>query len=92
MARSLVMSLKYEMLYKIEFTGPIRGHHIYKDTWSPVVGEQLHCKPDRREEALTYDKHALGLYKHVDRAVRPSILFSHDRQREKEKVEGRSNW
>ena len=66
MARSLVMSLKYEMLYKIEFTGPIRGHHIYKDTWSPVVGEQLHCKPDPREEALTYDKHALGLYKHVD--------------------------
>ena len=74
MARSRSLSFKYEMLYKIEFTGPVRGHHIYKDCWTPVIGEKLICKSDPREEAKTYDKHALGVYKFVDGE---SILVGH---------------
>ena len=63
MTRASGLSSNYEMLYKIEFTGPIRGHHIYKDCWTPFIGQRLFCKPDSRTEALTYDKYALGVYK-----------------------------
>ena len=62
------------MLYKIEFTGPVRGHHIYKDCWTPIIGEKQICKSDPREEAKTYDKHALGVSKFVDGE---SILVGH---------------
>ena len=62
------------MLYKIEFTGPVRGHHIYKECRTPVIREKLICKSDPREEAKTYDKHALGVSKFVDDE---SILVGH---------------
>ena len=61
-------------------------HHIYKDCWSPVIGEELNCKADPRKEAQTYDKHALGAYKKVegadvlwscsDRIVESFVVFS----------------
>ena len=54
-------SSRYDMVYKIEFCGPIRGHHIYKDIWLPRIGQVL-CKPDSREEALFHDKFALGVF------------------------------
>ena len=34
--------------------------------WAPFIGQRLDCKPDSRTEALTYDKYALGVYKHVE--------------------------
>ena len=46
-----------EMLYKIEFMCGVRGHHVYKTTWTPVLNEKLDCKKDNREEALSHDKH-----------------------------------
>ena len=49
-------------------------HHIYKDCWSPVIGEELNCKADPRKEAQTYDKHALGAYKKVEGA---DVLVGH---------------
>ena len=60
------LSLKYEMLYKIEFTGSARGHHISIDSWAPIIGEQLHCKPDLRGEARSCDKYAVSVCKLVD--------------------------
>ena len=66
MAQASGLSSKYEMQYKTKFTGPIHGHHIYKDCWAPFIGKRLDCKPDSRTEALTYDKYALGVYKHVE--------------------------
>jgi hypothetical protein len=55
--------LKFEMLYKVEFTCAIRGHHVYKTTWTPVLNERLKCKKDNREEALSHDKHSVGVFK-----------------------------
>lgn len=63
MARTTKFPYTFDMLYKVEFTGPVRGHHVYKDNWTPITGEQLICKTDPREEAQTYDKFALGIYK-----------------------------
>ena len=43
-----------QMLHKTE----IKGHHVYKDVWSPEMGEELevHCEPDN-----VVDKYAICL-------------------------------
>ena len=43
-----------QMLHKTE----IKGHHVYKDVWSPEMGEELevHCEPDN-----VVDKYAVCL-------------------------------
>ena len=51
------------MEYKVEFNAAIRGHHIYKANWKPKPNEMLSIKKDNCQEALSYDIHALGLYK-----------------------------
>ena len=47
----------------IKFTCDIRGHHVYKASWTPKLQEKLHCKQDERNEAAEYDKHAIGVFK-----------------------------
>ena len=51
------------MMYKIDFTCGIRGHHAYKTNWTPVLNEKLDCKKDNREEALGNNKHSIGVYR-----------------------------
>ena len=51
------------MMYKIDFTCAIGRHHVYKTTWTPVLNEKLDCKKDNREEALSHDKHSIGVYR-----------------------------
>ena len=59
--------VEFTMEYRIAFECVIRGHHIYKDTWNPVIGEILNCRSNPRVEAIQYDSNALGLYKEVER-------------------------
>ena len=50
----------------------VRGHHVYKDRWTPRLGETLQCL---REEENTTDRFAVAVYKdlnivgHVPRAI-----------------------
>ena len=60
MARS--RPIDFEMVYNVEFESVIRGHHIYKDTWNPVIGENLECKSDKRKKAMLHDANSLGIY------------------------------
>ena len=45
---------------------PYRGHHVYKNVWSPYKGETLIAQPDNRDEAQENDKYAVGIYKKND--------------------------
>ena len=36
----------------------VRGHHIYKDIWTPVIGEELTC---RKEFGNIHDLHAVAI-------------------------------
>ena len=51
---------------------PFRGHHVYKEIWTPQKDDILYCKKDYRSEALDIDKHVvwvnMGVYKE-DRLV-----------------------
>ena len=63
MARVSVI-MNFDMFYQIEFKTAIRGYHVYKQTWTPSLGEILQCiKKDNRQEALDHDEHAVGVYK-----------------------------
>ena len=47
----------------MEFDAPIRGHHIYKSTWTPIINEILICRKDTRDEAIKNDPYSIGVYK-----------------------------
>jgi len=46
--------------YSITFKSFITGHHVYKEVWSPVVGEDLICLP---EPENSHDKYAIKILK-----------------------------
>ena len=70
---SRLLPIRFEMGYKIEFQAAIRGHHIYKDIWVPLIGQELICKRDSRDEALEYDRNAIGVFKPGN----PEVLVGH---------------
>ena len=52
-----------QMRFKVQFNSVVREHHIYKDDWTPKIGEILEAKKDTREEAVANDNYAIGLHK-----------------------------
>ena len=53
-------------VYEVEFSSVIRGHHVYKAAWSPIIGESLACRKDDRKEAKEHDEYAVGTYLEAD--------------------------
>ena len=51
------------MYFKVDLDTIIRGHHVYKSVWTPVVDEILECEKDTRTEAKEHDENAIGVYK-----------------------------
>ena len=58
--------------FEFTFTSFATGHHIYHETWSPVIGEVVGC---RREPTNVHDRHAVAVYKdgeivgHIPRTI-----------------------
>ena len=69
MARVYPCSFSYKIVYEIKFDAPIRGHHVYKETWTPQKDDITYCK----KEALDIYKHAVGIYKE-DSLVRHGFM------------------
>ena len=67
--------VKFRIMHQIKFQSLIRGHHVYKNVWSPNKGETLIAQPDTRDEAQGNDKYALGIYKKNDDESKE--LFGH---------------
>ena len=61
MARAIPLS--YDLVFKMEFETNIRGHYVYNSVWIPILGEQLKCMKNDREEAKGHDENAIGVYK-----------------------------
>jgi len=66
MARANDCVDKFELLHRIKFRSIIRGHHVYKANWTPVLKEELFAKPDERDEAKEYDPFSIGIFKLKD--------------------------
>ena len=58
-------------VYEVEFSSVIRGHHVYKAAWSPIIGA-VACRKDDRKEAKEHDEYAVGTYLEAD-----NKLFGH---------------
>ena len=64
--------------YRFVFKEFITGHHVYKDVWTPSLGEELCCE---REPNNPRDKHAVKVVKntetvgHVPRAISPYMTY-----------------
>ena len=54
------------MVNEVEFSSVIRGHHVYKAAWSPIIGESLTCRKDDRKEAKEDDEYAVRTYLEAD--------------------------
>ena len=61
MARA--MPLLNDLVFEMEFETNIRGHHVYRSVWTPILREQLKCMKDDREEAKDHDENAIHVYK-----------------------------
>ena len=46
------------MAVTFNFSSVIRGHHVYKIVWSPVLGEVLETRPESGNE---HDRYAIGI-------------------------------
>ena len=44
------------IMHQIKFQSLIRGHHVYKNVWSPYEGETLIAQRDNQDEAQENDK------------------------------------
>lgn len=44
----------------IIFQSCVRGYHVYKDTWTAELGEELYCEIEQNNE---YDKYAVSVKK-----------------------------
>ncbi len=62
----------------MEVQSTVRGHHVYKATWTPVIGEELTVTP---EESNNHDHHAIAVMKddeivgHVPRELSRILYF-----------------
>ena len=70
-------NFNYELVHEIKFNTAIRGHHVYKEKWTPFVGEKLSCRKDNRKEATDLDIHAVGVYKDVSHQSEENSLACH---------------
>ena len=55
MARVSSAVLTWQNGFSIEFSSVIRRHYVYKDDWTPFLGEIFICYKDNTEEARKYD-------------------------------------
>ena len=55
--------MSYDLVFKVEFETNIRGHHVYKSVRTPILGLQLECMKDDREEAKDHNENEIGVYK-----------------------------
>ena len=53
-----LIPVTFDMYFQTNFSTSIRGHHLYKGSWKPEIGEDLDCCRYEREEAYLHDNHA----------------------------------
>ena len=58
--REATMTTSTSMLQSLSIGSVIRGHHIYKDIWTPFIEEQLDLQ---RELNNAYDRYAVTIIK-----------------------------
>ena len=45
--------------FELTIRTAVRGYHVYKDSWTPTIGEEFVCRQERRN---VHDRHAVAVY------------------------------
>ena len=58
------MALSSEVLDDLTVNSVIRGYHVFKNIWVPIIGEILFCeqKPGNEEDRFAIAGHQLSKY------------------------------
>ena len=72
-----IQPVNFQMNYRIECCTNIRGHHVYKASWAPGIGERVICFIDICSEAPEYDTHVIGVCKKVEEPDEKLKLVRH---------------
>ena len=58
------MASSTEVLHDLTVDSVIRGYHVYKDIWVPIIGEILFCEqePGNGEDRFAVTGHQLSKY------------------------------
>ena len=87
------MLLPHPTIMEEMFSSVIRGHHVYKETWTPYLSEELTTNV---EEGNLFDRHAIAVLKngeivgHMPRTITRFSWFFVKRGGRKEKERNRS--
>ena len=65
------MANSHEDFIKHSFLCGLRGFHVYKEIWKPVVGELLRCSHERNN---IYDRYAIAANKRLRGSLADSII------------------
>ena len=57
------MARTMQIEFHLTFACVIRGHHAYKNIWTPAKGERLECHHDSSPDASKHDADSIGIYK-----------------------------
>ena len=69
------MASSTEVLYDLTVDSIIRGYHVYKNIWSPIIGVILFCKqePGKEEDRFAVAGHHLSKYLSILMACSPNF-------------------
>ena len=59
----------FDLPFEINFKTIIRGHHVYRIIWTSSIGQVLQAQPDKRKEAVNYDKCAVVIFKRYEEDI-----------------------
>ena len=57
------------MAATVELSSCVSGHHIYKDIWSPMVGEELGCTRHIKDPYAVAVMRASTIVRHIPRRI-----------------------
>ena len=58
----LMLKMNSRESIKYSFHCGLRGYHIYKEAWTPIVGEVSKCRHERKNP---FDRYAIAAMKHL---------------------------
>ena len=50
-------------VFELTVRTAVRGYHIYKEVWTPAIGEEFVCRQERDND---HDRHAVSVHKEGD--------------------------
>ena len=58
----MARAVQIDIELNLTFDCVIRGHHISKSFWTPIIGDRLECRHDANVDAISKDPDSIGVF------------------------------